>query len=89
MNPCNFFLVLQITNTLKGKRFEDVEMNKFNVIQQLFKTPITEYRRCIQQQVEQPLEEEWRSRRVSVHHQGKLSTVGVTEPVQILLDQAL
>jgi len=52
MNPSDFFLVLQIKNALKGKRFEDVEMIKFNVIQQLFKTPITEYRRCIQQQVE-------------------------------------
>jgi len=52
MNPSDFFLVLQIKNALKGKRFEDVEMIKFNVIQQLFKTPKTQYRRCIQQQVE-------------------------------------
>jgi len=66
MNPCNFFLVLQIKNTLKGKRFEDVKMNRFNVIQQLFKTPITEYRRCIQQQVEQPLEKVWRSRNLAI-----------------------
>jgi hypothetical protein len=52
MNPCAFSLVLQIKNTLKGKGFEDVEMIKFNVIQQLFKIPIKEYRRCIQQQME-------------------------------------
>jgi hypothetical protein len=39
MNPCDIFLFLQIKNTLKGKRFEDVKMIKFNVIQQLSKTP--------------------------------------------------
>jgi hypothetical protein len=89
MNPCDFSLFLQTKNTLKGIRFEDVEMIKFNVIQKLLKTPKTEYRRCIQQQVEQPLEKVWIRQRVSVHHQRKSSTVSITELVQVPFDQAL
>jgi hypothetical protein len=59
MNTCDLFLFLQIKNTLKGKGFEDVEMIKCNVIQQLFKTPQNRVQEVHPEQVEQPLLKVW------------------------------
>jgi hypothetical protein len=35
MVPCDLFLFPQIENSLKGKEFEDVEMIRLNIMQQL------------------------------------------------------
>jgi hypothetical protein len=49
MASCDILLFLQIKNTIsKGQQFEDVEMIKFNMTQQLLEIPTVYFEGCVQ-----------------------------------------
>ena len=60
MSPPDFFLFPKINNTLKGHRFEDIEIIKQNSTQQHQTIPQSEFQKCL---------EDWR------HHWPKCITV--------------